>query len=251
MKTTKNKSETLGDFEVDLEGMDETIDSLSVSPEEIIRMGARKLAIMALVDRSWSMENCIPELNEAINLFIASIGELDETKYVVELGVIAFNDNVELIEPIGAIDDMYIGEFEAEGYTSMGAAIEMGIKYLEERRKVYKENGQSFYVPWLCLFTDGQPTDDTTNAIAKCKKLQRARKLVVMPFGIGDNYDGDTLKEIGDGKYYDIDLAKEDSIKEAFRFLRDSAKRVSESAPGDEVDLDKGLSDKKGVTSVE
>ena len=126
------------------------------------------------------------------------------------------------------------------GGTSLGTAAELALKLLDERKRKYKALGVDYYQPWLVLMTDGCPTDDTHTAVAKDVRDRIAKKLLTtFPIGIGTGAD---MAVLG---LFTVDRTplrlKELRFKEFFAWLSRSVAKVSQSTPGEKVDLPPGV----------
>ena len=120
----------------------------------------------------------------------------------------------------------------------MGEAVMTALDLLENRKEEYRNAGVDYYQPWMVLMTDGIPTDDITEASYRIGSLVENRKLTVFPIGIGDA-DMEVLAKLGGGrkplKLQGLRFA------EFFTWLSRSVTRVSQSIPGEKVQLPEGL----------
>lgn len=230
--------------------IEETLEDFDIDMDDIIKLSTPKLPICLCLDISSSMGGePIKALNEGVETFISTLSEIDIAKYAVEIAVVSFNCDVEVVLDFDAVENQFVPEFTASGLTSMGQAVNKCLDMLEERKRHYKQSGETFKQPWLALLTDGYSTDETTDAVTRCKQFISEKKLVILPMGIGDNYDQELLKNFSN-KNFSINIKDSNSIKEAFSFLSQSAESASQSAPGSSLDLTEAIEDKKGISIV-
>jgi uncharacterized protein YegL len=117
----------------------------------------------------------------------------------------------------------------------MGEAINKSLDLLDERKKEYEKNAIENYQPWMCLMTDGHPTDNINSATVRTKDLVKNRKLTIFPVAIGNQVDMNTLSNISP-KTPPLRLEGL-KFKEYFEWLSGSISMVSQSQRGDSVDL--------------
>jgi uncharacterized protein YegL len=67
----------------------------------------------------------------------------------------------------------------------MGEAVVTALDLIEDRKRIYKENGISYYRPWLWLMTDGAPTDSIEAAVARAEHAENAGQAVIFAVGVG------------------------------------------------------------------
>lgn len=172
----------------------------------------------------------IDKLNEAIKVLKDEITNDEIANDRVEVCVITFNDEVELVQSFKNADQLNLPKLVASGTTAMNGAIELAIDVIERQRAFYKSNGVFFYRPWLFLFSDGMPTDEEKSAAAH-QKLQNAirnKHVIFFPTSIDGwannsnlvSYYPDTTPE---GERIIIRTGK-DSFKNFFVWLSDSLK---------------------------
>ncbi len=199
-----------------------------------------RCAVALLLDSSGSMAGePIEELNRGVQTFFEEIRKDDFARFSVEVEMISFGGVAKRVAPFISFakgSEPQCPELEADGQTPMGAAVEMALNDIEERKKSYKDSGIPYYQPWLVIMSDGQPNDNWTAAAEKAKRLAEARKLIVICVGIGEQVDLDALAKLCPDSRPPKKLS-ELNFSEFFEWLSQSLGQVSRSSPGDKVHL--------------
>lgn len=121
----------------------------------------------------------------------------------------------------------------AEGDTPMGAAIEKAIELVSERKAAYRQNGISYYRPWIFLISDGEPTDHWQDAAETVRAGEQAKSFAFFAVGVeGANFD--ILSRIALRQPLRLEGLR---FQEMFMWLSSSLSNVSRSKPGDDVPL--------------
>src|SRR5690606_28993677 len=123
----------------------------------------RCLCVLVL-DTSYSMEGGpIDELNKGLLGFGDFLKAKNATRYGVEVSIITFNSNVECVQEPALVDDMdSTSKFPltVAGTTKLVDGVRAAIQKVEDRKQWYRNNGLSWYRPWIVLITDGFPDKD-------------------------------------------------------------------------------------------
>ncbi len=124
-------------------------------------------------------------------------------------------------------------QLKAEGDTPMGVAIEQAVEIVRERKAAYRQNGISYYRPWIFMISDGEPTDDWQRAAEVVRLGEQARAFAFFAVGVeGANFD--ILGRISARQPLRLSGLR---FREMFMWLSSSLSSVSRSHPGDEVAL--------------
>lgn len=207
-------------------------------PLPIINEGERHVAAVVACDTSGSTTGAPnKEMNQGLVDLGTALREDSLALGRAELSIISFNSAVNTEMSFRPATQYEAPKLSANGLTAMNEAINASLDALEARKEEYKNQGISYYRPWMFLLTDGAPTDTELEAQTKerLRNAIRNRKVVYMPMGIG-NADIEKLRE-----YYPEELEPEKKIvlkadaehfKEAFCWLSQSLSVVSHSNPG-------------------
>jgi uncharacterized protein YegL len=118
---------------------------------------------------------------------------------------------------------------------AIGTAVNRAIDALETRKAQYRENGISYYRPWIFLITDGAPNDANWEAAAERSVAAERNKAFAM-FCVGtEGADFETLKLFSSREPLKL---KGTRFRDLFTWLSSSQRSVSRSTPGDEVPLE-------------
>jgi uncharacterized protein YegL len=213
-----------------------------MTPQEIFPVAhpdKPQAACVILLDTSRSMAGTpIQTLQKGLKAYRGFLAGDAEARLIVETCIISFSDEATIVHPFSSVDQLPDVELEAGGWTSMGAAIDLGIEQIEQRKQHYKDEGIDYYRPFLVILTDGGPTDlrGKRRFEACAQKLQagaRERKFIPLVFGT-KSANFDKLKElVGDtGTVTGIDGAR---FEEFFQWLSRSVSGLKDSKPGDTV----------------
>ena len=205
---------------------------------------APRCPVTLLVDTSGSMYGQpIRELNAAIQQFVQDLKQDEVASASVELEIIRFDSSADIVTPYTAIQDLnHVPTLTANGYTSMGAGLNLATQELNARRRLYKSTGCSAYKPWVVLMTDGGPNDNWQQAASEMRRLGENQKIWYLGIEVGDCVDHNTMCQIMPLNSPPVKL---DGLRfrDFFKWLSDSLKSVSSSAVSEENNVQFGAFD--------
>lgn len=191
-----------------------------------------------LLDTSGSMQGApIEALNAGLRAFKADIGRDSLASRRVEIAVVAFNSEVEVVEDFVTADLFEPPTLTTGGQTHIGTAINRALDLLQERKAQYRANGIVYYRPWVFLITDGEPQGEPPMqvelATARIREDEAARRVAFFAVGV-ENANMEKLAGIAVRaplKLHGLDF------REMFVWLSASMQRVSQSRPEEQVAL--------------
>jgi len=213
--------------------MSEYDDQIPFSGAEFAVNPEPRCPCLLLLDNSGSMQGGpIKELNNGLVTFKDELMADSMAPKRVEVAIITFGP-VKIETEFQTADLFQPPTLTAKADTPMGAAIEQGLQLLEWRKQVYKQNGISYYRPWVFLITDGGPTDAWQNAAALVRAGEQSKSFKFFVVGVkGANMD--VLKQISVSQPLMLDGLR---FRDLFSWLSNSLSSVSQSTPGDTVTL--------------
>lgn len=205
--------------------------------EDLVENPTARVPICLVLDVSGSMDGGpIRELNDGVRLFFDAIRADDVAQYAAEISIVSFGDTVTKKLDFMSVDRQEVPMLYASGATPMGEGVTHALDLLEARKGDYKRAGVDYYQPWMVVMTDGAPTDDISVAVARIRSLVAEKKLTVFPIAIGEGANLDTLAKLSPTRP-PLRL-KGLNFREFFTWLSRSVSRVSQSTPGESVELD-------------
>jgi uncharacterized protein YegL len=200
-------------------------------------------ATVLLLDTSGSMyENSkIDQLNEGLRYFKKEVLDDDLARKRVDLSVITFGGSVNLIRDFSPIEKFEPPTLYANGGTPMGEGIIKAIDLVESRKNEYKNEGVSYYRPWIFMITDGIPTDMNigdsvwNDVINRVHSGEANHKFLFFVVGV-EPADMNLLKQLAPPNREPLKL-KQDRFKEMFEWLSKSQTKVSSGKVGDQTAL--------------
>ena len=205
--------------------------------EDLVENPTARVPICLVLDVSGSMSGApIRELNEGVRLFFDAIRADEVAQYAAEICIVTFGDTVTKKLDFMSIERQEVPTLTASGSTPMGQGVAMGLDLLEARKEDYKRAGVDYYQPWMVVMTDGEPTDDISVSANRISSLVTGKKLTVFPIAIGDSANMATLGKLSPTR---PPLRLQGlNFSEFFTWLSRSVSRVSQSMPGESVELD-------------
>jgi uncharacterized protein YegL len=186
---------------------------------------------LLLLDTSASMQGkAIQELNAGLVLFKDEIFADSLAAKRAEIAIISFGPP-RVVTDFQTADYFQPPHLQADNDTPMGAAIELGLHLLEQRKQAYKNAGIGYFRPWIFLITDGGPTDQWRDAAEKIKQGEDAQAFSFFAVGV-EGANMDILEKLSVRKPLKL---KELRFRDLFIWLSSSMKNVSRSKIGDQV----------------
>ncbi|HLR45710.1 MAG TPA: VWA domain-containing protein [Deinococcales bacterium] len=192
---------------------------------------------LLLLDTSASMGGePIRALNEGLRVFKQDLMQDELAKRRVEIALLTFGaGGVREVQNFVTADQWQPPELGAGGSTPLGLALERGLELLRKRKDMYREAGLQYFRPWLFLITDGEPTDQYTEAARLVRQEDSGNGLTFFVVGV-ERANMDKLAGIASPGRPPLKLRGLE-FAELFLWLSQSQQRVSHSRVGEQLAL--------------
>ena len=200
----------------------------------IINANDHHMALVFVLDVSYSMDGPpIDQLNEGINRFKAEVCSDKKTRDILDVAVIQFNDDYEVVQDFVPIEYMTPIHLEAEGGTKFTAPLREAMSMVSKRSILYRNSGTEPYKPWIIFVTDGEPlNEDITEIAQEMISMQASNKVRLIALGVGD-YNSAKLKELTDVVF----RMEGTDFTSFFDWVNKSMRSISLSSPGEKPQL--------------
>lgn len=191
-----------------------------------------------LLDTSGSMSgSAINALNEGLQTFKNALTEDGLASRRVEIAIVTFDSKVNVVQDFVTADQFDPTTLSASGATAMGTGIVTGLDMVQNRKTQYRENGITYYRPWIFMITDGEPQGEAKDIIDQASqriKSEEENKSAAF-FAVG--VEGANMEKLQN-------IAARAPVKlnglnfgDMFVWLSASMQRVSHSKVDEQVDL--------------
>ena len=179
----------------------------------------------------------IKALNQGLQTFKDALTQDTLASKRVEIAIVTFDSQVHVVQDFVTADQYEPTSLNAGGATLMGTAILKGLDMVQERKEQYRQNGITYYRPWIFMITDGEPQGESRDIVdqASSRITNEEENKAVAFFGVGvERANMDRLKEITVREPVKLNGL---NFSEMFIWLSASMQRVSHSKVDEQVEL--------------
>lgn len=191
-----------------------------------------------LLDTSGSMQGPpIQALNEGLQAFKDELTRDELAKKRVEVAIVSFDSQVKVVQDFVTADQLEAPVLKAQGLTQMGTAIHQALDMIAARKTEYRNNGVTYYRPWVFMITDGEPQGDSDSVVEQAaqriREEEHNKRVAFFAVGVeGANMERlSNIVERTPVKLRGLDF------REMFIWLSASMQRVSHSKIDEQVAL--------------
>ena len=212
-------------------------------PKGFVELKAKPLPVFLLLDVSGSMswKRKIDNLNEAVKKMIGAMSNEEKMEVEIQISVITFSSSAQLHLSATSASQVEWTDMNADGSTSMGAAIKMAKDMIEDK----EITPSRAYIPTIVLVSDGHPTDSWEQPLEDFVKNGRSKKCDRMAMAIGSDADENVLKRFIEGTEHKLFYADgAGDLHEFFRYVTMSVTTRSRSQKPNEIPADSDIKSK-------
>ena len=198
-----------------------------------------RCACVLLLDTSPSMSGSpIRALNAGVKAFNDAIEDDPVASLRVETSIVSFSGKAKLVQDFATVDALAPVSLGIDwlGGTNIATGINFALDMVEERKRVYKDAGISYYQPWVVMITDGESTESKEQMMVASERVrhsEESKQLAFFCVGV-ERADMEELKRIAPHRTAPL---KGLAFREFFVWLSKSMTAVSSSRVDDEIDL--------------
>jgi uncharacterized protein YegL len=148
------------------------------------------MPLVFLLETSASTAPYISELNACLNRFKSEVCQDSQTKDILDVAVMQFDDSVNTLQDFAPVGKMKPVRLITSGRASYSKPIREALRMVSSFRT-------DTYKPWVILIAGSEPADDITAVAEDIQKMQKADKLRLIALG-AEGYDATTLKRLTD-----------------------------------------------------
>jgi len=204
----------------------------------------QKCPCVLVLDVSGSMSGePIKQLNEGLKEFQQEILNDETASDRLEVSIVTFGSSIEEVQPFSLLENFDMPELQISGSTRLVDGALEGIRLIEERKKWYKQTGQTYYRPYIILMTDGFPDSgqDIEGLSEKVFEGVENKHFNFWAFGV-DGADMNMLEKISHNQFKPMKLKGLDFTK-FFKWLSSSMSTITASHDGDNIDISPSTED--------
>lgn len=212
------------------------MDQLAFGTNDFAENPEPRVPCVLVLDVSGSMAgNPINELNDGLLVYKDELSADSLASKRVEIAIVTFGSVVKTECHFTTADGFSPPTLETSGLTPMGQAVNLAIDLIEGRKQEYRDNGMSYYRPWLFLVSDGAPNDaGWEQAAQRAVEAEKAKSFKTFCVGV----EGANLSILSRFSVGEPVMLKGLRFRDMFLWLSSSQKSVSRSTPGEEVPLE-------------
>lgn len=198
----------------------------------------RRLPIFLVLDVSESMAgDNLRQVGQGLEKLVGALRQDPHALETVYLSLIVFGGKAKVLTPLVELMSFYLPRLPVGAGTSLGSALNLVMDEMD--RVVTKTTAEvkGDWKPIVYLFTDGKPTDDAKDSIARWK-ANYTNKAEMVAIGIGDFAAMQTLGELTANAFH----LKNDSEEDFAKFVKWMTMSVSSQSKSVETSNALGIS---------
>lgn len=172
----------------------------------------------------------LSDMRQSLQTFYATLRHEEFMNAEIDIAAVSMGENLGMLEEFVPFRDSQLPQINIrpKGDTPIGAALDLALQKLEERRRHYREQGQSSVTPQLVLLSDGKKSSDDYSQVAtRIRAACAGGQLICRAIAMGFSPDCAVLGEIaGDN----IVFPQYGNLRGAFEAV---GKQVSETYEGE------------------
>lgn len=157
-------------------------DLLPLEKTFLKEVNGKEVLLVYLVDTSASMtmKNNIGLLCEGLHTLKQELIADETARHTVKIALVAYGNNtvVPMTKDLVTPDEFMPPQLVAKGNTPMGQAYMVALELIKLWRKSCSDRKVDYFRPWLVNSTDGQPTDDWSEAASALKVAEETKQVV-------------------------------------------------------------------------
>lgn len=211
---------------------------------ELVSNPETRTPVILCVDCSYSMRQHqrLDRVLEGLDSFCRDMDRDPIARDSVEPCLISYGGSMARVERDFATPDRLLEQglprLTAAGATPLADAVRTALENLELRKRRYRDNGITWYRPWLILIGDGDESQSPKELLQVAERLKEesdAKRLSVLCIAVGDEQKmecASLMRLSPDGR---VHYLRDMKFQEFFSWLSRSIEKTTQSMNGEEL----------------